>query len=218
MSSQQSSIDRILEYLTPALTAEIERSVQEALKQQQEELETKHDQALRELRTAGENAAIEFRAYCDTQLRTAEAAWAAERARLEDELAQWRTYAEAQRMLGESKSQPEMLGRFLELTKPFARSLAIYVMKADGLVLWKMRGDAFSDVVSPSTIDPEWFYAPVVVRDRTVAAVCAQVPFRPETLHFLVESLARTIEIFGMKLHTVKPRQRVIQEQIAMGN
>jgi hypothetical protein len=48
-----------------------------------------------------------------------------------------------------------------------------------------------------------------VVRDRTVAAVCAVQPYNVEPLDFLSGSLGRAIEAFGMKLQTPVPRPAV---------
>lgn len=133
--------------------------------------------------------------------------WEAEKARLQDQITLWRTYAEGQRQLADSVSQAELLTRFLNLAEPFASAIAVYVTKADGLALWKSRGKgAFSDLVSKDTIDPEAFFKPLVVRDRTVAAVCAVQPFKAEPLEFLSACLGRAIEAFGMKLQTPAPK------------
>ena len=71
--------------------------------------------------------------------------------------------------------------------KPFAPNLAVYVSKADGLALWKTRGTtAFPELISKETIDPEAYFKPIVVREKTVAAVCARQPLKSESLDFLV--------------------------------
>jgi hypothetical protein len=104
-----------------------------------------------------------------------------------------------------------MLTRFLNLVEPFAAGVAVYVAKADGLALWKSRGKgAFSDLVSKDTIDPESFFKPLIVRERTVAAVCAVPPYVAEPLDFLSSCLGRAIEAFGMKLQTPVPRPPAI--------
>jgi hypothetical protein len=133
--------------------------------------------------------------------------WEVEKGSLKDQVNLWRTYAEGQQQLAESGSQAEMLTRFLNLVEPYAGAVAVYVAKADGLALWKSRGKgAFSDLVSQDTIDPESFYKPLVVRDRTVAAVCALQPYKAEPLDFLSSCLGRAIEGFGLKLKTPAPR------------
>ena len=85
--------------------------------------------------------------------------------------------ADAQRQMAESRSQSEILSHFLDGAEVFAPNLAVYVTKADGLALWKTRGTtAFPELVSKETIDPEAYFKPIVVRERTVAAVCARQP------------------------------------------
>jgi hypothetical protein len=148
-----------------------------------------------------------LKAELDQQSQAATTQWNNERARLQDQINLWRTYAEAQRRLAESSSQAEMLTRFLNLVEPFAGAVAVYVAKADGLALWKSRGKgAFPDVVSKNTIDPEAFFKAVVIRDRTVAAVSAIAPFEAEPLDFLSTCLGRAIEMFGMNLKTPVPK------------
>src|SRR5439155_26824683 len=83
----------------------------------------------------------------------------------------------------------------------------LYVAKADGLALWKHRGNgAFPEIISQQTTDPESYFRPVVVRDKAVAAVCAVPPFKPEALDFLAASLERAIEVFGLKLRAPVPK------------
>lgn len=218
MDSKSPSVERILESLAPALAAEIDRRVQEARQLQEEEFLVRLQSAVREAEQAGGRSIAELKAQFEQQSRAAEASWAAQRARLEDELARWRTYAEAQRELGESTSQADLLRRFLALTEPFAASIALYVMKPDGLALWKSRGrPPFPELVSQSTIDPESYFRPVVVREKTVAAVCAHKPYQAEPLHYLVASLARAIEGFGMKLQGFGLRPGSVPEKAVAG-
>jgi hypothetical protein len=130
-----------------------------------------------------------------------------ERARLEDHLSQWQTFAEAPQQLGEASSQPEMLSRFMRLSQSFAAGLAIYTAKADGLALWKSRGaTAFPDIISKATTDPDSFFRTISMRGKVVVGVCARPPFHQNALEFLSATLERSIEVFGMKLHTPVPK------------
>ena len=133
--------------------------------------------------------------------------WAAEKAGLEEQLNRWRNYAEAQRQMGGSSSQVEILTHFLDQAGAFSPNLAVYVVRADGLALWKTRGGgSFPAVVSQNTSDPEAYFKAVVVREKTVAAVCARQPFHPESLDFLSGCLSHAIEAFGMKLQNRTPK------------
>ena len=147
-----------------------------------------------------------MQAKSDEDMQAAFANWAADRAVLQEQLSRWRNFAEAQRQLAECTSQPEILARVLKLSEPFAESLAIYVIKPDGLSLWKSRGVAFPNLVSMDTIDPELYCKPAVVRDKMVAAVCAVQPCKVESLDFLMSCFERAIESFGLKLHTAGPK------------
>jgi hypothetical protein len=125
----------------------------------------------------------------------------AERTRLQGQFDQWRVFAETQRQLAEASSQPEILSRFLRLAEPFAEALAVYVTKADGLALWKSRGNgAFPEIISRETTDPESYFRLLTVRGKTVGAICAAPSFKLEALDYLAASLERAIEVFGLKL------------------
>jgi hypothetical protein len=231
MDQPQKSVDRILQSLAPTLTDEFERAVREAVEAKETEFQARIEAAIRAAEQAAVNSATirhqqvledvrreveretsaQFRSRADEALKQVvddlTAQFEAERLRLHEEMRVLRTYAEAHAELGWSGSQTEMLSRFLRLTEPFADAIAVYVMKTDGLALWKVRGDAaFPTVVSRSTIDPESYFKPVVVREKTVAAVSAPLPYRAEALDYLVGSLARSIEAFGMRLQTPVPR------------
>jgi len=124
-----------------------------------------------------------------------------ERDRLQKDGERWRVFAEAQQALTESTSQPELLLRWLKLAEPFAASVAIYRIKGDGLTLWKSRGKTvFPDIISQQTTDPESFFKPMIVRGKTVAAVCALPPYRTDVLDFLAGAMQRAIEHIGLKL------------------
>src|SRR5206468_1284817 len=82
-----------------------------------------------------------------------------ERAKLQQELSEWRTLADLPDELSKASSQPEILMKFLRLTQPFAQGLALYVTKKDGLALWKSRGKSvFPDIISQDTTDPESYF------------------------------------------------------------
>jgi hypothetical protein len=135
---------------------------------------------------------------------------AEERARLEEQVRLWQTFAEAQRQFGESSSQAEMLSRFLRISEPFADGLGLYVAKADGLALWKSRGETvFPQIISRETTDPDSYFRTISVRGKTVVGICARPPFKQEMLDSLTSSLERAIEVFGLKLHSPAPRLSV---------
>jgi len=137
-----------------------------------------------------------------------------ERARLQEaltevqeQLDQWRTFAETQRQLVEASSQAEILARFLKLAQPFAAGLGLYVAKRDGLALWKSRGEAvFPEIISEKTTDPESYFRTISLRGNAVAAVCAVSPYRAEALDFLTWSLQHAIEVFALKLRAPAPK------------
>ena len=80
---------------------------------------------------------------------------AAERRALEEELAKWRVFVQAQRQFADASTQAEILARFLKLAEPFAAGLAVYVSKTDGLALWKSRGNGvFPEIISEGSTDP----------------------------------------------------------------
>jgi len=157
-----------------------------------------------------------------TVLASEIAAVEGDRARLESEISRlreentelreqallWRTYAEAQREIGDSGSQAEMLNRFLKLAEPFAASIAVYVAKPGGLELWKSRGAGPFPSVLPDT-GADMYCQPLVVRDKTVVAICAHEPYKADALDYLSACLGRAIEAFGLKLRTPSPGQPV---------
>ena len=170
---------------------------EETRKQVTEELEQQFAQKLSEATTRLNNAA------------------SAEHARLKEELNQWRAFAETQRQLAEASSQAEILSRFLRLVDPFADALAIYVTKADGLALWKSRGkNSFPEIISKQTTDPESYFKLITVRGKTVAAVVAAPPFKAGALDFVVASLERAIEVFGLKLKAPEAKPLVSEKNV----
>jgi len=179
--------------------SEREQAVVEARTQLAAQLQKQFDQTLQQ-NTARLQAEFEDR------MNASAKQWETERARLEEEMNVWRTYADAQRQMGESRTQVEILGHFLDRAEPFAPNLAVYVAKPDGLALWKTRGStAFPKIVSRDTIDPDAYFKTIVVRDKIVAAVCARQPLKPESLDFLSGALSLAIEAFGVRLQNPTP-------------
>ncbi len=132
-------------------------------------------------------------------------------AELQEQLEEWRTFAESQRQLVEASSQAEILTRFLQLGQPFAAGLALYVAKRDGLALWKSRGEgAFPEIISEKTTDPEFYFRTISVRGKPVAAVYAVPLFRSEVLDFLTSSLQHAIDFFALKLKAPVPNSAVM--------
>ncbi len=251
MELKTHALDRLLEALSPVLSAELERVTQETRESLEQEFNQRIQRAASDAEvTAPSNAAAG--AAADLNRAVAEATEkkqeamraevteelerqfaqrlaensnhvrsevAAERARLQEQLEQWKAFADIQRQLAESSSQPEILTQFLDLAQLFANALAVYIVKADGLALWRSRGQAaFPDVISQQTTDPESFFRPVTVRGKTVAAVCAAPPFKPEVMEFLSGCLERAIEVFGLKLRTSSPRMRVSEKTVAVSS
>ncbi len=126
---------------------------------------------------------------------------AAGREWMQEQLDQWRTFAETQKQLAEAASQPEILARFLKLSEPFSSALALYVAKQDGLALWKSRGKgAFPEIISKEITDPESYYRTIDVRGKAVAAVYATPAFKLEALDFMSSALERAIEVFALRM------------------
>ncbi|MBI4472301.1 MAG: hypothetical protein HY646_06510 [Acidobacteria bacterium] len=237
MSTRAHAVDRLLEALSPTLSAELERIINETKDDLEKDFQKRLEAALREAENAAhreaqaaiQKAAAEadanarkktteeleekFRKQLEEATNKIRSEFGTERARLEEQLNQWRAFAEAQRQLADASSQPEILVRFLKIAEPFAAGLAVYVAKADGLAMYKSRGKApFPEIVSQETIDPEFFFKTVTVRGKTVAAVCAAQPYKADALDFLVATMERTIEVFGMKLKVPPPKPPAITE------
>ena len=237
MELKTQALDRVLEALSPALAAELDRVVAEtrqALEQDfQKRLQTAVQIAEAQTKAAAEEqmarAVAEVEETTKKQVSTEleerfrnklaettaqfKGEASAERARLQEQIDQWRVFAETQRQLAEASSQPEILARFLKIAQPFAAGLGIYVAKTDGLALWKHRGTgAFPEIISQETTDPESYFREIVVRAKVVAAVCAMPPFSAGALDFLGSSLERAIEVFGLKLKAPVPKPAVVSE------
>jgi len=225
MELKTHALDRVLEAISPTLAKELERLVQEA----REEIEREFQQRLQAV--ARDAQVIAHReSEAELQRRVAETREATRRQVIEEveervktleenatkiqteaatdrrvlaeELVKWRVLAQAQRQFADASAQAEILLRFLKLTEPFAPALAVYVAKADGLALWKSRGNgSFPENISERTANPESYFRTIVVRGKVVAAVCAIPPCQMEMIDFLVSSVERAVEIFGLRLN-----------------
>jgi hypothetical protein len=229
MELKTQTLDRVLEALSPTLATEIDRVVRETREAMEHEFESRLQTALRDAETAAaslldaevQRATAEateatriqvrdelerqFKEKLDAALAQSQSDTSADQEKLQEELAQWRSYAEAQRQLSDATSQPEILSRFLRLAEPFAGEIAVYVTKANGLSLWKARDNAaFSETISQETIRSEWYFKTINVRGKPVAAICASQPFKREALDFLGRSLEHAIEVFGLRLRAQK--------------
>lgn len=237
MELKTQALDRLLEALSPALAVELDRVVHETRETLEQEFQTRLQAAVRDAENAAKSAADaelqravadarettrkqvsevleqQFRKALEETTHKLSSESSAERARLQEQLTQWRIFADAQKQLAEASSQPEILARFLKLAEPFASGLAVYVTKTDGLALWKSRGKAaFPGIVSEETTDPESYFRTINIRGKTVAALSASAPFKAEALDFLGSSMERAIEVFGLKLRASAPKQVMASE------
>lgn len=240
MELKTQALDRVLEALSPALAKELERVVKETRDELEEEFQKRLQAAIREAqisfqkdveaqlqRSIGETREStrkqvseeleqRFKKTLEDATKQLQSKWSEERAHLEDQLGQWRVFAEAQRQFADASTQAEILARFMKLAEPFASGLAVYVTKADGLALWKSHGEtAFPEIISEGTTDPESYFRTMSVRRKTVAAVCAVPPCRTEIIDFLVSSMERAIEIFGLKLKNPASKPVVASQTVA---
>src|SRR5262245_60592164 len=209
------ALDRVLEALSPVLGSELDRVVRETRDAVEQEFQARLEETIREanattssiqaqaertLEEAKEETRRQVTAELEQQFsekleaRTNELKneFAEERAKLQDQLEQWRMFAEAQHQLADAGSQPEMLERFLGFGESFADGVAVYVSKADGLARWKSKGiRAFPIIVSKETADPEFYFRTIAVRGKTVGAIYAAPTFKTDALDFLADSLER---------------------------
>jgi hypothetical protein len=240
MELKTQALDRLMETLSPVLSQEFDRVIHETTERLEQEFQqrlqqavsdaetaakaraaTEHEQALVEARDARRRQAEELEQHFQQRLSDAadklKAEAAADRHQLQAQMDQWRLFADAQRQLVEASSQPEILSRFLNLAESFTGGLAVYVHKADGLALWKSRGQAaFPGIISKETTDPEAYFKLIDVRGKAVGAVCAAAPFKREVLDFLTASLERAIEMFGLKLRSPLPKPVVSEKTVAV--
>ena len=231
MELKTQALERVLEALSPMLAEELERVVKETREQLEQEFQKRLHAAVKEAQTSvqkeadavlqrsvaevrestrkqvSEELEQRFKKSFDETTKQLKSEHSTERAKLEEQLGKWKVFADAQRQFGEASTQAEILARFMKLSEPFASGLAVYVTKADGLALWKSRGTAaFPEIISEGSTDPESYFRTLLVRGKTVAAVCAAPPCRIEIIDFLVSSVERAIEVFGLKLKAPVPK------------
>jgi hypothetical protein len=241
MELKTKAVDRLLEALSPALGAELDRIAQDIQLRLEEDFEIRVQAAVREAEAATQRMAevqlqqalgevreqvrrqvtdelqAQFANTLEENTARLRAEWDAERARLAEQLEESRTFADAHRQLGEASSQPEMLIRFLNLAERYAPSIAVYIARPDGLALWKARGQAvFPQIISDKTADPELFFRKIIVRDKLIAAIYAAQPCKLEGLSFLAATLERAIELFGLKLRVPPPVPKAAAAQPAV--
>ena len=231
------SADRLLNALSPALSAELERMLEEfrgsldaeatvrlkkALLDKEAEFRARAEEEERRVR---EETSEQVRAEVTTELEArfksdlaaelealkgrlkqgaqeAKERWKQERLELIAETERWRLLAEFHRRVGDATSQVEILRRFVAAAERLSEGVALYLNKPDGLALWNTQGEAaaFPELISEDTIDPEWYFAPIVVQSRTVAAVCATGVKDRDSLVVIVDALKRAIENFGLRI------------------
>ena len=193
---------------------EIDRAVaqakNDARREVSAELERQFAERLEAATTKLRQEAGEERAKLEGAMVQLKSEWSGELNKLEDERDRWRAFAEAERHFGDASSQSEILTRFMTSAQPYAQGLAVYVSKADGLALWRSKGNgAFPKILSQETTDPESYFKAIAVRGKTVGAICASPAFHADALDFLTGSLERAIEAFGLRLRTPGSKQAV---------
>jgi hypothetical protein len=131
--------------------------------------------------------------------------WRRVRTELIEESEGWRVLAQFHQRVGEASSQSEILKKFLRAAERFSRGAALYLNKPDGLALWSTVGDGglFPEVISEDTKDPQWFWAPIVIRETTVAVLCASEVPDTERLTALIDGLRRAIEYLGLRMQVL---------------
>lgn len=205
------ALERDFQARLEAVSRDGERAVEQAREEARAQITAEMEQQLKERLDA---AAAEFRTESADERMKLDAMtdqlkheWSVERSQLQGEVARWRAFAEAQQQLAEASSQSEMLTRALILAQPFAAGAALYVAKADGLALWRSKGDgAFPENISPQKTEPDSYFRAISIRGKTVAALCAAPPFKVDALDFLAAALERAVEVFGLKLRTPVPK------------
>jgi hypothetical protein len=237
MELKTQALDRVLEALSPALAAEIDRIVAETCQALEQDFQERLQSAVRDAeanfivsaeaqliravadakettrKQVTEELEELFRAKLADTATQLQSEASGERARLQEQLDRWRIFAETQRELAEVSSQPEMLARFLVLAQPFAAGLGLYVAKPDGLALWKSRGQGvFPEIISDETTDPQSYFRTIEVRGKSIAAVCGVPPFQADALDFLTSSLQYAIEVFGLKMWSPAPKPAVTSQ------
>lgn len=132
----------------------------------------------------------------------AQEVWAREKSDLEAEAVRWHVLADFYLRTSAAISQTDILRRFLKAGAHYSSGIVLYLNDPDGLRRWGTEGEGspFPELVSEDTRDPEWYWAPIVIRDRMVVAVGATDVRDQEALHALVAALKRAIENLGLRL------------------
>jgi hypothetical protein len=138
----------------------------------------------------------------DRSAREAAEGWEREREELAQQAERWHVLTEFYRRTGTVVSQSEILSRFMKAAVHFAGGVALYLEKDGGLARWGREGGAaaFPEIVSEETRDPDWYWAPVRVRSRTVVVVGATSVGQKDALDVLTGALRRAIENLGLRL------------------
>ncbi len=214
-------LDRMVEEFRATLEAEANVRLKKAVLDKEAEFRTRaaeDEQRVRE--ETGQTVRVEVTAELETRFKEQlageleglkrnlqnEAAdalerWKQERLGLVAEAESWRLMAEFHRRVGDAASQTEILRRFLAAAEHLSEGVAIYLNKPDGLALWNAQGDtSFPDLVSEDTIDPQWYFTPIVVQSKTIAAVCASGIADREAFGIITDALKRAIENFGLRI------------------
>ena len=237
MELKTQALDRLLEALSPALAAELDRIVDETCQALEQDFQKRLQAAVGEAeasfiasaeaqliqavadakettrRQVSEELEKLFEAKLADTVNQLKSDASGERARLQEQLDRWRIFAETQRQLAEASSQAEILARFLMLAQPFAAALGLYVAKPEALALWKSRGEGiFPEIISEETTDPQTYFRPIELRGKSIAAVCAVPPFQADALDFLTTSLQHAIEVFGLKMRSPAPKPAVTSQ------
>ena len=225
MGLKTQTLDRLLEAISPALSAEIDHLIEDMHRRLELESQERLQAALREAENTGraqlersiadareelrkeitkevsETLEQDFKKVLEETTARLKSEAAAEQARLQEQVDHWRALAEAQHQLAQASSQAEILARLLRLAEPFAAGLAIYVAKNEAFALWKSRGTTiFPETVSEDGKDSGRYFKVITVRGKKVAVVCAAQPYKIETLEGLVSSVEAALEVFGLKL------------------
>jgi len=205
-------LKNILEEARTSLEAEIQQRIQKAVSdaaasaqssatQQIEVAVAEAQEAVRKEVTEELSARAEGELQAATsrmkeEARVAAERWASEKYTLTIEAQRWKQFGEFHSQILEVTNQGEALTGFLRAVEGFAEACAVYVSKPEGLTLWRSRGDAvkFPAAITAETANPQYYFAPVVLRAKTVAAIVAAPDFDRPVLDRLVAVLARGIE------------------------
>ena len=127
-------LDRVVSETREALEQEFQKRLQSAVREAEsasrQAAEAEQEQAVREARETTKNQVTEelneqFKKTLEQTTSALKSEASTELARVQEQLDQFRIFADAQKLLGEATSQPEILARFLKMTEPFAPALAV---------------------------------------------------------------------------------------------